>query len=79
MTFEALEGLGTVALVSCEHCGQPRTKLRMRQLRAELGRVPSPLLLRMVGQLRKIYGGDATIYVCSACSCVTGDLAKHSH
>jgi hypothetical protein len=73
MTFQALAGLGTVALVSCEHCGQPRTKLRMRQLRAELGRV------RLVAQLRRIYGTDATIFVCSACSCVTGDLTKHSH
>ena len=77
--FQDLGSLGTVALVSCEHCGRPRTKLMMRKLRAELYQNPSPLLVRLVAQLRRIYGKDATIYMCSACSCVTGDLTKHSH
>ena len=79
MTMEILAGLGRPALVSCEHCGQVRVRLLMRELRVQLWRDPSPLLARMVKQLRGIYGPDATIYVCSACSCVTGDLTKHSH
>jgi hypothetical protein len=79
MTLEALGTLGRLASVTCEHCGGPRMKIMMRELRHELYRDPSPLLARCVQQLRRLYGKDATIYVCSACSCVTGDLDRHSH
>ena len=79
MSMEALNRLGRPALVTCEHCAGPRVRIRMRELRHELTVTPSPLLARLVRQLRNVYGSDATIYVCSACSCVTGDLSRHSH
>jgi hypothetical protein len=79
VSMEILEKLGRPALVSCEHCGQPRAKLHMRELRHACYGNPSPLFVRLVSQLRRIYGADATIFICSACSCVTGDLTRHSH
>ena len=79
MSMEALSTLGRPALVNCEHCGAVRMRMTMTDLRYELLARPTPLLLRITKQLRNIYGGHATIYVCTACSCVTGDLTKHTH
>ena len=79
MTLEALSKIGHVALVRCEHCGSRRMSTSMRELRAALQDEPTPLLARAVQQLRRMYGRDARLFVCSACSCVTGDLRNHSH
>lgn len=79
MTLQALSKIGHVALFSCEHCGSQRMATTMRELRQALREDPTPLLARAVGQLRRIYGRDAELFVCSACSCVTSDFRNHSH
>ena len=79
MTLEALGTLGTVALVPCPHCGGPRMKMTMGQLRGELRRDPTPLLAVVVHQLGRLYGAWVPIFVCSACKCVTGDSRAHAH
>lgn len=79
MSLEALSKIGRRCLVPCEHCGSERMVTSMADLRAALHEDPTPLLARAVAQLRRIYGRDTRLFVCSACSCVTGDLTKHSH
>lgn len=79
MTLQALGRLGTVALVSCDHCGSQRMKMSVDMLRQELLREPTPLLVQMVFELDELYGSRVPLFVCSACSCVTADSRAHSH
>ena len=79
MTLQALSNIGRVALVPCEHCGAQRMVTTVADLRAALRAEPTPLLARAVFQLRRIYGLNARLFVCSACSCVTADNRDHAH